>query len=313
MCEIIVPVVTVLNDNEKPDFDENKKVIDFLIDNGVDGILVLGSTGEFTVLDYEDKLKFAKEYYEYTNGRVDLYLGTNCPSFEETVNLSNEAIKMGYKGAMVIGPYYYGTDDEKMYIYYNELAKRVDGNIYIYNFPDRSGYSISSEAYAKLVKENKNIVGLKDSVLDPLHTNGLLRATEDVDTKVYSGFDDQFLYNLSTGGSGCIGGLGNIVPDIWSDLVNATRAKDFDRTYKLSNLIHKLMPLYALDSNFSHLFKRLLKVRGIEISPKSIFPYDQLSDEIYNKGKEILENVLSEYDKIKWLWYNSYDDWRSHG
>ena len=89
MCEIIVPVVTVFDENEKPDFEENKKVIDFLVNGGVDGILVLGSTGEFTVLDYEDKLQFAKDYYDYTNGRVDLYFGSNCPSFEDTVKLSN--------------------------------------------------------------------------------------------------------------------------------------------------------------------------------------------------------------------------------
>ncbi|MDU5503970.1 MAG: dihydrodipicolinate synthase family protein [Anaerococcus vaginalis] len=299
MCEIIVPVVTVFDKNEKPDFEENKKVIDFLVDGGVDGILVLGSTGEFTVLDYEDKLKFAKDYYNYTNGRVDLYFGSNCPSFEDTVKLSNEAIKIGYKGVMVIGPYYFGTDDEKMFIYYNELAKKVDGDIYIYNFPARSGYSISGETYAKLVKENNNIVGLKDSVMDPLHTNRLLRSTEDKKTKVYSGFDDQFLYNLSTGGAGCIGALSNLVPDLWSDLIKATKEKNFDKVCKLSTLIHKLMPLYDLDSNFSHLFKRLMAVRGVDISSKSIFPYNQLSEEVYEKGKKILEDVIQEYEQIK--------------
>lgn len=298
MCEIIVPVITVFDENEKPDFEANKKVIDFLIDGGVDGILVLGSTGEFTVLDYEDKLKFARDYYEYTDGRVDLYLGSNCPSFEETVKLSNEAIKMGYNGVMVIGPYYFGTDDEKMFIYYDKLAKEVDGDIYIYNFPDRSGYSISGENYAKLVKENNNIVGLKDSVMDPLHTNRLLRATEGYETKVYSGFDDQFLYNLSTGGAGCIGALSNLVPDIWSDLVKSTKEKDFDKVYKLSKLIHRLMPLYDLDSNFSHLFKRLMTVRGVDISSKSIFPYNQLSEEAFETGREILETVLKDYQKM---------------
>lgn len=299
MCEIIVPVVTVFDKNEKPDFEENKKVIDFLVGGGVDGILVLGSTGEFTVLDYEDKLKFAKDYYDYTNGRVDLYFGSNCPSFEDTVKLSNEAIKIGYKGVMVIGPYYFGIDDEKMFIYYNELAKKVDGDIYIYNFPARSGYSISGETYAKLVKENNNIVGLKDSVMDPLHTNRLLRSTEDKKTKVYSGFDDQFLYNLSTGGAGCIGALSNLVPDLWSDLIKATKEKNFDKVCKLSTLIHKLMPLYDLDSNFSHLFKRLMAVRGVDISSKSIFPYNQLSEEVYEKGKKILEDVIQEYEQIK--------------
>lgn len=299
MCEIIVPVVTVFDENEKPDFEENKKVIDFLVDGGVDGILVLGSTGEFTVLDYEDKLQFAKDYYDYTNGRVDLYLGSNCPSFEDTVKLSNEAIKIGYKGVMVIGPYYFGTDDEKMFIYYNELAKKVDGDIYIYNFPARSGYSISGEAYAKLVNENNNIVGLKDSVMDPLHTNRLLRSTEGKNTKVYSGFDDQFLYNLTTGGAGCIGALANLVPDLWADLVKATKDKKFDKVYELSTLIHKLMPLYDLDSNFSHLFKRLMGVRGVDISSKSIFPYNKLSEDIYEKGRKILEDVVQEYKQIK--------------
>lgn len=299
MCEIIVPVVTVFDENEKPDFEENKKVIDFLVNGGVDGILVLGSTGEFTVLDYEDKLQFAKDYYDYTNGRVDLYFGSNCPSFEDTVKLSNEAIKIGYKGVMVIGPYYFGTDDEKMFIYYNELAKKVDGDIYIYNFPARSGYSISGDTYAKLVNENNNIVGLKDSVMDPLHTNRLLRSTEGKNTKVYSGFDDQFLYNLTTGGAGCIGALANLVPDLWADLIKATKEKNFDKVYELSALIHKLMPLYDLDSNFSHLFKRLMGIRGVDISSKSIFPYNQLSEDIYEKGRKILEDVVQEYEQIK--------------
>lgn len=299
MCEIIVPVVTVFDENEKPNFEENKKVIDFLVNGGVDGILVLGSTGEFTVLDYEDKLQFAKDYYDYTNGRVDLYFGSNCPSFEDTVKLSNEAIKIGYKGVMVIGPYYFGTDDEKMFIYYNELAKKVDGDIYIYNFPARSGYSISGDTYAKLVNENNNIVGLKDSVMDPLHTNRLLRSTEGKNTKVYSGFDDQYLYNLTTGGAGCIGALANLVPDLWADLIKATKEKKFEKVYELSTLIHKLMPLYDLDSNFSHLFKRLMGVRGVDISSKSIFPYNQLSEDIYEKGRKILEDVVQEYEQIK--------------
>ena len=299
MCEIIVPVVTVFDENEKPNFEENKKVIDFLVNGGVDGILVLGSTGEFTVLDYEDKLQFAKDYYAYTNGRVDLYFGSNCPSFEDTVKLSNEAIKIGYKGVMVIGPYYFGTDDEKMFIYYNELAKKVDGDIYIYNFPARSGYSISGDTYAKLVNENNNIVGLKDSVRDPLHTNRFLRSTEGKKTKVYSGFDDQFLYNLTTGGAGCIGALANLVPDLWADLIKATKDKNFDKVYELSTLIHKLMPLYDLDSNFSHLFKRLMGVRGVDISSKSICPYNQLSEYSYEKGRKSLEDVVQEYEQIK--------------
>ena len=135
--------------------------------------------------------------------------------------------------------------------------------------------------------------------MDPLHTNRLLRSTEGKKTKVYSGFDDQFLYNLTTGGAGCIGALANLVPDLWADLIKATKEKNFDKVYELSTLIHKLMPLYDLDSNFSHLFKRLMGVRGVDISSKSIFPYNKLSEDIYEKGRKILEDVVQEYKQIK--------------
>lgn len=299
MCEIIVPVVTILNENEKPDFEGNKKVIDFLVEGGVDGILVLGSTGEFTAFSYEDKLEFAKKYFEYTNGRLDLYFGSNCPSFEDTVKLSQEIIDIGYKGAMVMGPYYFAMDQKKIYSYYDKLAKRVNGNIYIYNFPARSGYSISGETFNKLIEENSNIVGLKDSVSTPNHTNMIFRAIEGKEAFIYSGFDDQFLYNIAVGGNGCIGALANLVPEIWSNLIKSVKEKDFDMTIELSGLIDELMPLYDLDCNFVKLFKCLMKSRGLEISTKAITPYDQLDSSIIEKGQAILYNVIEKYKKLK--------------
>ena len=115
---------------------------------------------------------------------------------------------------------------------------------------------------------------------------------------MFSGFDDQYLYNLSSGGVGCIGALSNVVPEIWSDLVRATRNKDFDRTMKLSSLIHKLMPLYNMDSNFSLLFKKLMKHRGVELSDRAAFPYNQMTENIYKKAETILDRVIKEYQKM---------------
>ena len=298
MCKIVTPAVTAFDQNEKPDYEMNKKIIDFLIDGGVDGILVLGSSGEFTGLTKQEKHDFLKFYIDYVAGRTKLYAGTGSLNFVDTVALSNEAIEMGYEGAMVIGPCYYALDQEKIFIYYDKLAKAVKGNLYIYNFPARTGHSINPDTLKKLVDLNPNIKGLKDSVSEPGHTNLLMIAVEGHEFEMFSGFDDQYLYNLSSGGVGCIGALSNVVPEMWSDLVRATKSKDFDRVMKLSSLIHKLMPLYNMDSNFSLLFKKLMKHRGVEISDRATFPYNQMTEDIYKKAEVILDRALEEYQKM---------------
>lgn len=293
------PVVTVFDEKEKPDYEGNKKVIDFLIEGGVDGIFVLGSSGEFTGLTKQEKHDFFKFYADYTAGRTKLYAGTGSLNFEDTVALSNEVNEMGYEGAMVIGPCYYALDQEKIFVYYDTLAKSIKGNLYIYNFPARSGHSIAPETLKKLVENNANIKGLKDSVSEPNHTNELMLAVEGNEFEMFSGFDDQFLYNLTSGGVGCIGALSNIVPEIWSDLVKSTKEKDFDRVMKLSALTHELMPLYDMDSNFSLLFKKLMQHRGVEVSDRAIFPYNQMDEEVYKKAESLMDKVIEEYQNLK--------------
>lgn len=298
MCKIIVPVVTIFKEDETPDYEGNKKVIDYLINNGVDGILVLGSTGEFTHMDYKTKSDFFRFYSEYVDGRVELYAGTSDPDYRNIIKLSDECADLGYKGAMLIGPYYYAMDQEKIFVFYNKIAKNIKGDLYIYNFPARSGHSMSEETIKRLLEENSNIKGLKDSVLDPLHTNQIARGAEGHEFYLFSGFDDQFLYNLSTGGAGCIGALANIVPEIWSDLIKATKNNEMQRVLKLSNLIHRLMPLYALDSNFSLLFKELMKHRGLDIDTRAIFPYNQIDRAVVDSAISLMDGIIKEYKAI---------------
>lgn len=299
MKKIITPVVTILDKNEKPDYEGNKKVIDFLINGGVDGILVLGSAGEFANLNIEEREEFLKFYAEYVNGRVELFAGSGCVSYTDTLKLSESALRMGYT-PMVIGPYYYGIDQEKLFIYYDRLAKEVGGNMYLYNYPARTGHSIAPETVRKLVENNKNIIGLKDSVSEPGHTNMLLRATEGYDFTVYSGFDDQFLANVANEhGGGAIGALSVIVPEIWSDLVRSTNDKDFQRTSVLFNLIQKLMPIYDMDTNCSLILKKLLAYRGVDIVTRAVFPFNQMSEEVFENAKKLLDRILFEYLQIK--------------
>lgn len=298
MVKIIVPVVTVFDHNGKPDYEANKKVADYLIQNRVDGILVLGSTGEFTELTVAEKRDFLEFYAGYVNGRTELYAGTGSINFHQTLELSNSVYAMGYRAPLVIGPYYYGMDQEHLFTYYDTLAKHLKGDMYIYNYPARSGHSIEAKTVCRLMEANPNIVGLKDTVTEPGHTNQICRAVEGLPFEVYSGFDDQFLYNLSAGGSGSIGGLSNVVPDIWSDLIRSVNSGDYARALKLTPLLHRLMPIYEVGSSCSLLFKKMLVHRGVEISPKAIFPFDESDNIAFGRVRRMLDQVLAEYQEI---------------
>ncbi len=295
MPKIIVPVVTVFDRNGKPDHEANKKVIDFLLRYPLDGILVLGSTGEFTELSAAEKRDFLQFYADYVNGRTALYAGTGSLNFHDTLELSNAVYAMGYRAPLVIGPYYYGLDQEHIFTYYDTLARQLKGDMYIYNYPARSGHSVSADTVRRLASANRNIVGMKDTVNEPGHTNSVCRAMEGTGFQVYSGFDDQFLYNLAAGGCGSIGGLANVVPDIWCDLIRSVREKRFDRVIALARLLHRLMPIYDMGSSCSLLFKKLMVVRGVDIAPNAIFPFNESDDRAFAAVRGLLADVLAAY------------------
>lgn len=298
MAKIIAPVITVFNEQEKPDLEGNQKVIDFLIRGGLDGILVLGSAGEFPDLNERERLDFFRFYAEYVNGRVELLAGTGCISYADTLALSNAVYGLGYT-PMVISPYYFELDQEKLFVYYDRLAKDVKGDLYLYNFPPRTGHSIAPETIRRLIDANPNIIGLKDSVATSGHTNMVCRAVEGRNFTVYSGFDDQFLSNIANnGGGGCIGALSVIVPEIWSSLVAAANSRDFARTFALFHLIQELMPIYDMDTNCSLILKKLLVHRGLAISDRAVCPFNQMAPAVYRQAEALLDRVLLEFQAL---------------
>ena len=298
-ANIITPVVTILDGHGKPDYEANKRVIDFLVDNHVDGILVLGSAGEFTEFSPAEKRDYLQFYGDYVNGRTELYAGTGSTSFQETLELSKAVYGMGYRAPLVIPPYYYGMRQDQLFTYYDTLAKQLDGELYLYNYPERSGLSLSGEALSRLIRENPNLAGMKDTSVDPGHTNQMCRVSEGTGFRVFSGYDDQFLYNLAAGGAGVIGALSNIAPDLWSDLVRAAREENFPRAMALMRLVDKLAQIYSLGINTASLIKALLAFRGVEISTKAVFPFEEGESAAMQRAKELFQQVLAEYQQVK--------------
>lgn len=292
--KIFTPVVSIFNDNEEFDIDGNIKIIEYLIKGGVDGIVPLGTTGEYPSLHLNKKIEYLDKYIEAVNNRVELIIGTGSVNYKDIITLSNHIFKQSYsniKGVLVISEFYYNMSQNDFYNYYSYMAESINGNIYIYNYPDRTGNSIEADTIVKLVKNFNNIVGLKDSVSDFSHTKEILEKVLKVknDFEVFSGFDNQFLDNKKYGGCGGISAISNFAPDLWNEWVNASNNNDEDNIKKCRDKIEALMKLYSLESNPQKVFKEILKYYGIDIDTRCIFPFNNLKEETMKTAIELLK------------------------
>lgn len=291
--KIVTPTLTVFNEDYSINEEENRKLINYLIDNGVDGLAPLGSTGEFPFVSFEDKKKIIDIYTDEVKGRVQLIVGTSSMNFEEALELTNYAYNKGANNVLVIPPYYFGMSQEEGFHYYDELAKNTKAGIYIYNFEARSGFNISADNVVKLIEKHSNIIGLKDSTGDANHTKEVIYKALKVnkDFEVFSGFDEHFLINAIAGGAGCISAISNIVPKFWSDLVKSTNERNCDEIFRKMKAIDKLMGLYSIDSNFSLLFKKIINDKVFKCNTYTYFPFENLEENKYKKALEILDDL----------------------
>ncbi|EAJ1231307.1 dihydrodipicolinate synthase family protein [Campylobacter fetus] len=286
---IYTPTVTIFDDEQNIDLKANARLLEYLCEFSLDGFVLFGSTGEFTAFDTEQKKKLIDLYLKIS--KYPLFVGTGSLNFKECVELSNYSIDNGAKGVLVVSPYYYAASQENLFDYYDKLAKMVHGNIFIYNYPARTGNDISSKTVLKLIERNTNIKGIKDTTPMVSHTKEIIEATKQHNFSVYSGFDDHFVDNIFAGGVGCISGLSNIAPDIWTKLVKSANNNDFINLKNCSSAINKLMQLYTLDANFSLIFKKLLNLNGLNLNENAIFPFNSLDEIKFEKAKMILEDA----------------------
>lgn len=292
-ANFMTPVVTAFDVNGNLDVQANKNVWDHLIKGGVDGLVIMGSTGEFFSMTTEQKKELIKLVVEYVNKRTKVYIGTSCMTIEDTVELSNFAIEAGADGVMIISPYYFSLSNESIEFFYDKVAEAVKGDIYLYNFPDRTGYDLTPEVTLNLLRKHKNIVGFKDSVSEMGHTRKLMTTVleEFPDFVVLSGFDENFVHNILCGGSGCIGGLSNLCPELFADWVKAINAKNMDEVARIQKIVDKLMDLYSIGIPFIPIVKKAMIIRGVEMQDYSIKPFLEATEEQTEQIKAVMKEA----------------------
>ena len=295
MAKYITPAVTPIK-NGKIDFDSCEKLYNHLIAGGVDGILILGSIGEFFALTIEEKKKLIAFAHEVVADRVELIVGTTSMIYSEIVELSNYCYSIGVKSTMIIPPYYFHFNADEIYNYYSCLASDLNGDFYLYNFPDRTGYEIPVSVIKKLANDHKNIIGIKDTISGVDHTREIIKAVkvDRPDFKIYSGFDDNFLHNVMCGGDGCIAGLSNLYPELTSAWVKAVNNNDLNSSARIQKKIDRLMDIYSVGKPFVPFIKEALYMKGIITSNEATTPMPKVTYEQTEALKKIMEGYENE-------------------
>lgn len=287
---IITPVITILDEQGKLDFEGNKIIINRLIDNGMNGLLFLGSIGEFFALTMEEKKEFIHFVIKIVDKRVPVLIGTGGTVQDEVIELTQFAQREGADGAVIISPYYFNINSETIYQYYANVARNTSLPIMLYNFPDRTATDLTPDLVLRLATEFSNIVAIKDTVDNISHTRKMIQLVkaERPDFTVLSGFDEYLIPNLMAGGDGVIGGMTNVAPELFAGLLKAYRANDFEKVVAAQAKVSTLMKIYDVTNPFIAAIKGAVALKGVSISTAVRQPAAAINQQQMNALRDIL-------------------------
>lgn len=226
-----IAIITPFDADNKINFKKLGEIIDNQIENGTDGIVICGTTGEGATLDHEEHTEAIRFTVEYTAGRVPVIAGTGSNDTNYGVKLSNEAEKVGVDGLLMVTPYYNKTSQEGLIRHYSYIAERVSTPIILYNVPSRTGVNIQPETYHELSKIDR-IVATKEASGDISQIAATIALCGD-DLTVYSGNDDQVTAIMALGGKGVISVLSHVAPRVTHDMAASFLEGDPARSAKL--------------------------------------------------------------------------------
>jgi len=234
----IVALVTPFKENFDVDFDAYGRLIDFQLDNNIDGIVPCGCTGEAATLGHDEQQDVIKFCIERVNGRVPVIAGTGSNNTKEALGLTKFAKDVGADAALVITPYYNKPTVEGQLAHYRLIADEGGLPVMLYNVPGRTGTKMLPETIAELSK-NDRIVSVKEACGD-VDQVSKIRALCDIN--IMSGDDSLTLPMMAVGGSGVVSVSANVAPQKVHDMCQAFLDGD---AAKACDLHYKLLPLFG--------------------------------------------------------------------
>ena len=277
--------------NGEVDYYSMYNLIDYVIENGTDAIIVCGTTGEASTLSYDEQIDCIKKCVDYVDGRVCVIAGTGSNCTKSAVKLSKTAERLGVDGLLVVTPYYNKCTQIGLKEHYKMISDSVNIPILMYNIPSRTGVNIEPDTALDIVKNNKNVVGIKEASgnISQVAKLAYLKDKYSVDMDIYSGNDDQVLPMLSLGGVGVISVNANVIPNDIHNMVYAY----LDGDYKKSSLINNKAIIYSkvLFSEVNPIpVKKALYELGIIRSDEVRLPLTPMEERHVLELKKVIKN-----------------------
>lgn len=286
---IITPIVTPFNrDAEQTiNYEATEELINHLINKGVQGIFVLGSNGEFHVIDEDEKVEFVKKVVEIVNHRVPVYAGAGCCSTRATIRLAKRMEEAGADALSVITPYFLKPTDENLYNHYKLVAEAVNIPIILYNIPKATGCPLSIDLVDRLA-DLPNIKAIKDSSGEVANLEGFAAITKKKDFKLLVGSDSKISFAYGLGASGAVAGTSNCIADTVVGLDKALRSGDDNTAKKLQEDIDVIRGVLKL-ATVPGVLKRAIELANIAKVGPARLPVQEVSKEDDEKIIEMLK------------------------
>ncbi len=234
-------LITPMTEDGSLDEAALRKFVDWQIEQGSDGLVAVGTTGESPTLTEEEHKAVVEIVIEQAKGRVPVIAGTGSNSTAEAIEYTVHAEKAGADAALVVVPYYNKPTQEGLYAHFRAVAEATELPVIIYNVPGRTVADIADTTIARLAADCPNIIGIKDASGDLNRPSNLRRLLNGREFAMLSGEDGTALGFNAHGGQGCISVTANVAPALCAEFQKATLEGDYARALELQD---RLFPLH---------------------------------------------------------------------
>ncbi len=243
----LVALVTPMHPDGSLDYEAYKKLIDWHVEQGTNGIVVVGTTGESPTVNMDEHAQLISVAVKHAAGRIPVVAGVGGNSTSEAIQLSTHAMEVGADAGLSVVPYYNKPTQEGMYQHFRAVAEKVDLPTLLYNVPGRTVADISNETVLRLA-EIPNIVGIKDATANIASLGRLVRDAPK-DFAILSGDDPTAAALILLGGHGNISVTANVAPALMSQMCSAALNGNAALTQELNCKLAHLNKVLFVEAN----------------------------------------------------------------
>jgi len=278
--------------NGRVDEAKLRELVEMHVTHGTDGIIPCGTTGESPTLSHDEHKRVVEVVIEAARKRVHVIAGTGSNSTAEAIDLTKHAERAGASGALVVNPYYNKPTQEGLYQHYRAVADAVSIPIVAYNIQSRTAVNVETATMARLARDCKNLVGVKEAS-GSLDQMSQVIAACGPSFCVLSGDDNITLPLLAIGGHGVVSVIANILPRETSEMVHAALDGDFKKARELHYRLFPMARAAFLETNPIPI-KEAMAMAGM-LEPEFRLPMCRMGE----ANRETLRGILKQYALVK--------------